>query len=473
MLGWKRRGRDGAIVAVVTGGFAAVLALFVFSFGAALWMIHSVGTMSASITGNAVPSVLHLSAARTGLRHLELLVDDLVDRGWSSAEPGDLAAVADQLAAIEADAATYFALPTYGGEAAYWPDIRESLGALRSGYDDLRALSGPGEDVAAENLLRSRLKPAADRLDAAIGAGAMFNAARASGVALDIAASKRRAVAVSLAFGALAIVLSVALAGLVLQLLRRYTALVTRGAALEAARARELELFSARVAHDIRGPLGVVKMALGYARRPAPSAAIPAILERGERSLRRTLEIIDALYEFAGSARAPDGATANVRQVLAGTLEDLEAGASASGITLRLEAEDVPPVACRPGALSSIAQNILRNAVKFMGDRPVRQVLVRASNRAGRVRIHFQDSGPGIPERERRVIFEPYARATKGGEPGLGLGLATVKRLAEAHGGRVWVESPREGGALFVVELPTVGAGVVPSDGRDRTSTGG
>jgi signal transduction histidine kinase len=106
-------------------------------------------------------------------------------------------------------------------------------------------------------------------------------------------------------------------------------------------------------------------------------------------------------------------------------------------------------------------RDILQNAVKFKGESPVRWIRVRATDRGRLVHIDFQDSGPGISEAARERIFEPYVRATGPTDPalGLGLGLATVKRLVAAHGGRVWVESAEGKGSLFVVELPKASAG--------------
>jgi signal transduction histidine kinase len=75
---------------------------------------------------------------------------------------------------------------------------------------------------------------------------------------------------------------------------------------------------------------------------------------------------------------------------------------------------------------------------------------------AGRGRVYFevQDTGPGIAAELSERIFQPYVRAGLPGQPGIGLGLATVKRLVEAHGGRVGVRSVVAGGSLFWFELP-------------------
>jgi two-component system sensor histidine kinase KdpD len=76
------------------------------------------------------------------------------------------------------------------------------------------------------------------------------------------------------------------------------------------------------------------------------------------------------------------------------------------------------------------------------------------------VRVEVRDSGPGVPEGLEQEIFEPYARGPEVTQPGLGLGLATVRRFVVAHGGAVGIERVPEG-ACFWFELPV--ATVSPS----------
>jgi signal transduction histidine kinase len=133
--------------------------------------------------------------------------------------------------------------------------------------------------------------------------------------------------------------------------------------------------------------------------------------------------------------------------------DELDA-ARAGGIELRIE--DVPEVevACAAGALTSVVANLLRNAVKYVVDGSgAPRVTVRARERAGRVRVEVEDNGPGIPGPDRERVFEPFARATTQ-QPGMGLGLAMVKRIVEAYGGAVGVDSTPGRGSCFWFELP-------------------
>jgi signal transduction histidine kinase len=111
-------------------------------------------------------------------------------------------------------------------------------------------------------------------------------------------------------------------------------------------------------------------------------------------------------------------------------------------------------IACSPGVLVSMTTNLLVNAIKYMGDVPEKRIGIRARERPRSVRIEVRDTGPGIAPALRPKIFDPYVRA-EGTTSGFGLGLATVRRLAEAHGGSVGVEPNVSTGSVFWFELPT------------------
>jgi signal transduction histidine kinase len=102
----------------------------------------------------------------------------------------------------------------------------------------------------------------------------------------------------------------------------------------------------------------------------------------------------------------------------------------------------------------SVLGNIVRNAVKYMGDGARREVRVRVEATDGStVRLEVEDTGPGIPRSLGERVFEPFVRGSSDGS-GSGLGLATAKRLVTAHGGRIGFRSQEGQGTLFWVELP-------------------
>ena len=97
----------------------------------------------------------------------------------------------------------------------------------------------------------------------------------------------------------------------------------------------------------------------------------------------------------------------------------------------------------------------LDNAVKYSGDSQTGRVEVEGN---GAVAIRVRDSGYGIAPSERKAIFRKFARgaaALEHGVKGTGIGLATVKHIVDAHGGKVTVDSDVGRGSTFTIELPT------------------
>ena len=217
-------------------------------------------------------------------------------------------------------------------------------------------------------------------------------------------------------------------------------------------KAAELEQFAGRVAHDILSPLSAVSMAMTLVEKsPAQSGEA---LQRAQSSLSRVRRIVDGLLEFARAGARPEaGARADVRVVAAGLLDELGPFAGQRHAVLRFD--DVPDcaVACSPGVLLSLLGNLLRNGLKYLGNAEVREVSLRVRPRRGRVLFEVEDTGPGIPPALGERIFEPYVRGPNTGAPGIGLGLATVKRLVVSHGGSLGVRTGVNGGALFWFEL--------------------
>jgi signal transduction histidine kinase len=104
-----------------------------------------------------------------------------------------------------------------------------------------------------------------------------------------------------------------------------------------------------------------------------------------------------------------------------------------------------------------VLNNLLNNALKHMGDvdEPGVEVSIERTA-ADRVRVDVHDNGKGLAPALEPSIFEPYVRGNTSA-PGLGLGLATVKRVVEGHGGHVGVRSIPGHGCTFLFELPIAG----------------
>ena len=104
--------------------------------------------------------------------------------------------------------------------------------------------------------------------------------------------------------------------------------------------------------------------------------------------------------------------------------------------------------------IGDVLGNLVRNAVKFMGERAERRVTLVAIDRGATVRVEVRDTGPGMSPATAAACFEPFRRGEGVSEPGTGLGLATVRRLVQSHGGEVRVFTREGEGSTFVVDLP-------------------
>jgi signal transduction histidine kinase len=118
-------------------------------------------------------------------------------------------------------------------------------------------------------------------------------------------------------------------------------------------------------------------------------------------------------------------------------------------------------VACDPTVLAVVLLNLVGNAIKYIGGgiSPERRIWVRSRVLGALLRFEVEDTGPGLPPGSEARAFDLFERldAASSGKEGVGLGLATVKRIVEAHDGEVGVESrPGRGSSFwFTLRLAT------------------
>jgi PAS domain S-box-containing protein len=225
------------------------------------------------------------------------------------------------------------------------------------------------------------------------------------------------------------------------------------------AASRAKDDFLALLSHELRGPLSTVLNSvrlLRYGRLGEPRVA--EILDRLDRSTRLQAKLIDDLLDMsrivAGKLRV-DKEVVYLVPIVTATAAAFASEAQAKGIELRT-AFEVPlgPVLGDPERLQQIALNLVGNAIKFTPPRGLVQVSL--GRRASRIVLTVRDTGRGIAPELIPHIFDRFWQGAGGRrQAGLGLGLAIVQHLVEAHDRTVRVESPGEGGgAVFTVELP-------------------
>jgi signal transduction histidine kinase/CheY-like chemotaxis protein len=219
--------------------------------------------------------------------------------------------------------------------------------------------------------------------------------------------------------------------------------------------------FLATVSHELRTPLSAI---LGWADmlqsgRLSPEKrerACEAIFNNAKRQAQLIDELLDVARIISGKLRLEHTAV-DPREIVNGALEAVQPAAEAKGI--RIDVAIDPTVGAFHGdgpRLQQVLWNLLSNAVKFTPAGGTVSVAVRLSGKAGEIVV--RDSGAGIPGDFLPSVFEPFRQADASRtrrHGGLGLGLAIVRQLVEAHGGTVRVDSAGEGqGATFSVRLP-------------------
>jgi signal transduction histidine kinase len=341
------------------------------------------------------------------------------------------------------------------------PELGLVLAARVRGFEDAirrtREQLRRGDTQTASNTLRIEANAFAVGVHLAATALLEHEAAAADSAARQIEDSRHRLRTVQLILVALVCTFAFAAAVLVLWTFAQVNRAHELQREASEARADELESFAGRVAHDVLGPLSAVSSALYLAKKHGSPPIVQSAAVRAGASLGRVKRIVDGLLTFArAGAQGSSDARAEVRPVVAGLLDELSDVARRANAVLATPG-DLPAcgVRCSEGVLLSMLSNLLRNALKYLGSAPTREVTLTVTARDDRVLFEVADTGPGVPPQFRDHIFEPYVRAaTAQGMPGIGLGLATVRRLAASHGGCAGHRPRPEGGSVFWFELP-------------------
>lgn len=230
--------------------------------------------------------------------------------------------------------------------------------------------------------------------------------------------------------------------------------------ALRKARAANEELrdFTYTVAHDLSEPLRGIETLTAYLADEALAGSPGEVTDTVGRIRRETVRIKDrvkGLLEFSRAfAQEFDPEPFAFEDALHAVLESLEAQAQEAGARIEVHCQPgIAPIVAQRVRVEQVLRNLLENAIKHNPQGVRIQVGVRE---AGREHILWvRDDGVGIPAIYHERIFDifqrgPGAVTTRGS----GVGLAMVRRIAERHGGRAWVESTPGEGATFCVALP-------------------
>jgi signal transduction histidine kinase len=215
------------------------------------------------------------------------------------------------------------------------------------------------------------------------------------------------------------------------------------------------------IAHELRNPLNSVylqaqlrRKVLSSSKPPDPHAMLKMV-ERDERQIRSMVRLLDDMLDVSRArtgrlsmAPSPFDLAASVTAVV----EAFQEQASAAGVELTLAAPDSLPVDGDEFRIDQVVTNLLTNALRYGGGKPVAVTVAPSGNEA---LVSVRDQGMGIAEADQERIFEQFERTEGAAQvPGLGLGLYIARQIAQAHQGRLEVRSRPGEGAEFILSLP-------------------
>lgn len=435
---------------LVFGAFVIIAALLTTTYGAVLHETRKVQEQVRAITQNAMTSTLLVSRMGRAI-YLERL---LVDAHIFEREAGGMGRVEGRIAAVQAEyaaaARAYEPLATFPGEPGAWQQLKRDVAALRAPLGEALALSRQNRDAEARAaLLALEGRFAAVQGDEADLLG--INQRGAEGALAQVAGLQRWTTTLLAALALVGAVLTVLIGTVTTRLVRQREDEGRRYSDMLETRNRELDAFAGRVAHDLRGPLTTIGLAASvFARRPPDDASV-AILRRGVTRMEELIEDLLAL-----SRVDEDGAHHGVCDpalVAAQIGDDFAPRLEAERVALRVAVEPAT-VRCAEGLLRQVLANLTDNAVKYR--RPETPAIIEIAGRpaARGYELRVTDNGTGMTPDEARQAFEPFYRSVRVREQqGTGLGLSIVKRVVEASGGTIAVDSRLGEGTTLVIHL--------------------
>jgi signal transduction histidine kinase len=220
---------------------------------------------------------------------------------------------------------------------------------------------------------------------------------------------------------------------------------------------------TADVAHELRTPLHILQGNLEGLQdgiyQPTPEQ-IELLLDES-RQLARLVEDLRTLTLAEAGQLPLVKERVDLNELLSDAITSFSGAAEAAGIDLRMDPQPegaLPAVLGDPGRLDQVLSNLLANALQHTPSGGT--IEVRAANAAEGVQVQVSDNGEGISAEDLPFIFDRFWRGDRRPDRGSGLGLAIARQLVQAHGGRIWAESPvREGpgsgrGSSFTFTLP-------------------
>jgi two-component system, OmpR family, phosphate regulon sensor histidine kinase PhoR len=218
--------------------------------------------------------------------------------------------------------------------------------------------------------------------------------------------------------------------------------------------------FIANVSHELKTPLSVIRM---YAEmlatgRVASEQRRDKYLETICREAERLTGLIENVLDFAALERGKQRyarSEANLAEIVSRAVDTVKPRLGKTPLSVEVDPRLAPQLLDGSAVMLAVV-NLLDNALKYGAGSPI---ALRVQQDTRSVKVSVRDHGPGIPSDDLRRVFERFYRVRSPGQTvrGSGIGLALVKHIAEAHGGRAWAENADGGGALVCFSLESPG----------------
>lgn len=217
--------------------------------------------------------------------------------------------------------------------------------------------------------------------------------------------------------------------------------------------------FIGLVSHELRTPMTIITGSLNVAmdERVSPDDSKELIQQAADSSegLAQILDNMVELSRYQSDRLRLSVTRTNIGQLIRNIVEAEKNHLNNHSISLEI-ADDLPSIDADETRIRQIIRNLLNNAVKYSS--PNTEIHVSVEKKDNYIQVSISDKGNGISPEDQVRLFQPFERLQQrsANKPGLGLGLLVCRRLVEAHGGQIWVESKVGEGSTFYFSLPVV-----------------
>ena len=224
---------------------------------------------------------------------------------------------------------------------------------------------------------------------------------------------------------------------------------------------QELSSFSHTVSHDLKSPIvgaaSLYNLFLYRIKKEYPQIikdeGLKELLERIPQTFSKMLDFINTQLDYAEAGQViGELESISMDRIINAVIENFEY-AEHEGIASFSKLPEIPEAWCDPVRILKVWQNLIANSIKYRGGKNPVKIEFGGGESKDKVQFWIRDNGPGIIEEQHDKVFETNTRLNYDVE-GYGFGLATVKKIIAAHGGKIWIDSEVKDGSCFVFELP-------------------